>query len=374
MKLNRKKTAALTACILAGCLLLTGCANEKKRAKVVAGDTTSYSDILEDSGYYTGTTAQDIIQLPEDYDSLTIPADYLTVSDATVDGYIDDMVWNLNMTTDVTDRAAQEGDVVTIDYVGTIDGKEFEGGSATGYRVELGSGVMISDFEGQIIGKMPGDVFDVTVTFPDDYGSTQDSDGNDIDLSNKTAVFRTTLQNIAVANLTDEAVAAAFGTEYTLDDGSVVDTVEKARQYFAEYARYKAATTYLADYLLTNSTLKQDIPATILEHERDMEAAYLAGIAEQQDATVEEILDAGGYSDMDHYLADSEDYIQQDVTYCLIIQAIAEAQDLAVTDADIQAAYGTDTDTAIATYGKGFVAQQTLALKVMDWLVARAAK
>ena len=369
----KKKVFALVAGLLVGSFLLSGC-SQAKEANIESETSAGYSSILEDNGYYTGVKALDIVQLPEDYADVTIPAEYLAVSDDTVDGYIKDMMANFDMTQPVTDRAAQEGDVATIDYVGTIDGVEFEGGSATDYKVELGSGTLIGDFEEQIIGQMPGAEFDLTISFPEGYGETQDAQGNTIELSNKTAVFSVTLKNLAVYELTDEAVAAAFGTSYTLDDGSVVATVEDARQYFTEYARYKAATTYLADYFMTNSTLKQDIPEEILEHERAMEANYLQKIAEKQGLELEEVLAAGGYDDMDAYLKDSEDYILKDVEYCLIIQAIAETEGIKVTDADIKEAYGAETDTMIDTYGKGFVAQQTLALKVMDRLVASATK
>ena len=249
----KKKVFALVAGLLVGSFLLSGC-SQAKEANIESETSAGYSSILEDNGYYTGVKALDIVQLPEDYADVTIPAEYLAVSDDTVDGYIKDMMANFDMTQPVTDRAAQEGDVATIDYVGTIDGVEFEGGSATDYKVELGSGTLIGDFEEQIIGQMPGAEFDVTISFPEGYGETQDAQGNTIELSNKTAVFSVTLKNLAVYELTDEAVAAAFGTSYTLDDGSVVATVEDARQYFTEYARYKAATTYLADYFMTNST------------------------------------------------------------------------------------------------------------------------
>lgn len=364
----KKKVFALVAGLLAGSFLLSGC-SQAKEANIESETSAGYSSILEDNGYYTGVKALDIVQLPEDYADVIIPEEYLTVSDDTVDGYIKDMMTNLDMTQPVADRAAQEGDIVTIDYVGTIGGAEFEGGSAENYKVELGSGTLIDDFEGQIIGHALNDQFDVTITFPEGYGETQDSEGNTIDLSNETAVFSVTLKNIAVFDLTDDAVAAAFGTDYTLDDGSIVDTVEKARQYFTEYARYKAATTYLTNYLMSNAVFTQDIPDEILEHERVMEKDYLEKIAEQEGMALEEVLAAGGYDDMDGYLQDSEAYIVQDVKYCLIIQALAETEKIVVTDADMQEAYGSELDAAVNTYGKGFVAQQTLALKVMDHLV-----
>lgn len=85
---------------------------------------------------------------------------------------------------------AEEGDTVNIDYVGTIDGVEFDGGSTQGKGADLvlGSGTYIPGFEDQIVGHSAGETFDVTVTFPDDYGVA--------DLAGKEAVFKTKLNGV----------------------------------------------------------------------------------------------------------------------------------------------------------------------------------
>ena len=202
---------------------------ETATAETATGET-AYSAALDDNGFYTGIDALDYIQLPEGYESLTIPEEYTTVSEDLIDSDILDMMRNLNITQAVTDRPAQEGDVVVIDFVGTINGVEFQGGSYNGYSVEIGNSTLISGFAEQIVGHSVGETFDVTVTFPDNYGQTQDVNGNTIELSNQEAVFKTTVVSISVYNLTDEDVVNAFGDSYTLNDGSKIDTVDKARQ------------------------------------------------------------------------------------------------------------------------------------------------
>ena len=108
---------------------------------------------------------------------------------------------------DVTGRAAKEGDTVDIDYKGSVDGTEFEGGSASGYKLELGSNSFIGangdykGFEEQIAGHNTGEQFDITVQFPDGYQNT--------DMSNKVAVFNIKLNGISTAKvpeLTDKWV------------------------------------------------------------------------------------------------------------------------------------------------------------------------
>ena len=84
----------------------------------------------------------------------------------------------------------EDGDTVNIDYVGSIDGVEFDGGNTQGNGTDLtiGSGRYIDDFEEQLIGAHPGDEVEVTVTFPDDYGNDE--------LNGKEAVFDVTVNGI----------------------------------------------------------------------------------------------------------------------------------------------------------------------------------
>lgn len=382
----KNKLLALLLCAVMG-MTLAGCSIGKSKGATTetaatdesataesATDETAYSAALDDTGFYTGIRALDYIQLPDGYEDITIPEKYTTVSDETIDNDMHDMMANLNLTQPVTDRAAQEGDVVIIDFVGTINGVEFEGGSASGYSVEIGNNTLIDGFDAQIIGHNTGDTFDITVTFPANYGETQDANGNTLDLSNQTAVFKTTIKSIAVYNMTDSDALNAFAGNYTLNDGSQIDTVEKARQYFKEYEQYKGATTYLADYLMNNSKIIEDIPESILEQERQLETVYINNQAAQNGMSTEDFLATGGYDSIDAYLEDGAEYIQQDVQYCFIIQAVAEDQKIKVTDADIQKYFVGDSESAIDTYGKGFVAQQTLAAMVMDELAEKAAK
>lgn len=80
-----------------------------------------------------------------------------------------------------TDAAAKKGDIVNIDFAGSVDGVKFDGGSATGYDLELGSGSFIPGFEDQLVGVKAGDTKDVKVTFPEDYHAEE--------LKGKEAVF-----------------------------------------------------------------------------------------------------------------------------------------------------------------------------------------
>ena len=109
---------------------------------------------------------------------------------------------------EVTDRAAQNGDIVNIDFVGTVDGVKFDGGEAEGFDLTLGSGQFIPGFEDQVVGMNIGESKDVNVTFPENYQAEN--------LKGKPAVFAVKLNAIQgkeLPEVTDEFIKEATGSE-----------------------------------------------------------------------------------------------------------------------------------------------------------------
>lgn len=105
------------------------------------------------------------------------------------------------------DRLAETGDLVVIDFKGEMDGKEFPGGSASDYRLELGKGGFIPGFEDQLVGAKAGEARDVNVTFPADYGAP--------DLAGKDAKFAVTVKEVRAyqEQAIDDALASELGME-----------------------------------------------------------------------------------------------------------------------------------------------------------------
>lgn len=136
----------------------------------------------------------------------------LEVTDEDIENSINSTLQSMSTTTEITDRAVENGDVVIIDYVGKVDGVEFEGGTAEGASLTIGSGQFIDGFEEAIIGHNIDEVFDINVTFPEEYHSE--------DLAGKDAVFTITLhkiQQVNVPELTEELVASLSATAKTID-------------------------------------------------------------------------------------------------------------------------------------------------------------
>jgi len=169
------------------------------------------------------------------------------------------------------DHTAVIGNVVMLDFVGRIDGEEFEGGKAEGIRLELGTGQFIPGFEGQLVGAKAGDRLDVTCTFPADYGVPH--------LAGREAVFETKVDAVQIANKNeiDEKLAERLGLE-TLDKVREAVTDQLKKDYAAVSRRR------LKRALLDELALRHDfeVPPGMAEEEfksiwREVEAARERG-------------------------------------------------------------------------------------------------
>ena len=143
----------------------------------------------------------------ETYKGIKIPEFVYTVSDTDVDKDIEETRLRLAKDEEVSDRAAQMTDTVNIDFTGKMDGKEFEGGTAQGYDLTLGSHQFIPGFEEGVVGMNIGETKDVPVTFPEDYQAEE--------LKGKEAVFTVTLHKITgkVLPELDEEFAKKMGSD-----------------------------------------------------------------------------------------------------------------------------------------------------------------
>ena len=149
-----------------------------------------------------------------DYKGLEVGRREPQVEDAQIDAEIDRLRDRL-ATLDTVDRPAESGDHIVMDYVGTVDGEEFEGGAGRDQLLELGSGRLIPGFEDQLVGVSAGDDRTVTVTFPDDYPAEE--------LAGKEAQFAVTVNEVKAKNLPEPdddfaSEAAGFDTLAELRD------------------------------------------------------------------------------------------------------------------------------------------------------------
>jgi trigger factor len=141
---------------------------------------------------------------------VTIVRPELKVSDAEVDKTIE-ILRKQRVTYDIVTRAAQNEDLVTIDFTGTIDGASFAGGEAKDLQVILGSGRLLAEFEQAVIGMSSAETRTFDITYPADYHGK--------DVAGKTASFSVTLKKVSAPNL--PALDAEFAKALGVDDGDV---------------------------------------------------------------------------------------------------------------------------------------------------------
>ena len=137
---------------------------------------------------YTATVAVKPDVTLGEYKGIEVQKADMTVTDQDVEDAVRRELEKDSRLVTVTDRAAQDGDTVKIDFDGSVDGVAFDGGKGENYPLQLGSGSFIPGFEEQIVGHSAGDAFDVEVTFPEDYHAKE--------LAGKAAVFKTVLHEI----------------------------------------------------------------------------------------------------------------------------------------------------------------------------------
>ena len=305
----------------------------------------TYSDGLDENGYWEGIRALDYVTLPEDYASIPVQRADVEPTSEDVQAQIDSLLSQNSTTQDVTDRAAANGDTVNIDYAGTVDGVAFTGGTYTGYSLTLGSGSFIDGFEDQIVGHNVGDTFDVKVTFPEGYSDSTDAEGNTLVLSGKEAVFSVTLNGISEEvqpELTDAWVDETLGTS---DD---LHSVEALRAFYQQQLYQTNLQTAVMDYLLQNSTFG-DIPKSVLDYQVTQCLNYYYTMGGHYGYELDAFVQMMGYDSADAMLAAMADSIESYAKEALLYQAVAEAMDLAPTQEQIDT-YSAYTEVYGANY------------------------
>lgn len=310
----------------------------------------SFSDAYDENGYLKGITALDYVTLP-DTESFTLSDDATTVSDSDIDDYIsNNILSNYKTTNEITNRAAENGDTVNIDFAGSIDGVAFDGGTGSDYDLTLGSGTFIDGFEDQIVGHMPGEAFDVNVTFPDDYQATN--------LAGKDAVFATTLNYInedVTPDLTDDWVSSNLAESMGMNNVAELKTFVSNSLLFNQEANELYGQLYDAAEVNTD-TLPEDVQQYFTNTVLYQPYLY----AQMRGVSLETMLSQAGYSSVDEYLENSESSKQSMIKQILIMQALAEKNNI-VCDTDILNAefsryFGsTDMTSYVNAYGENYV-------------------
>ncbi len=260
-----------------------------------------------------------------DYKGLTVEVTKQEVTDADIDARIEQDRQKVARTVDVEGRALENGDTVNLDYAGSVDGVAFEGGTAEGQTLTLGSNQFIPGFEEQMVGMNIGEEKDLNVTFPEQYHAAE--------LAGKAAVFHVKVNSAThteLPELNDEfaADASEYNTFAEYKDSIVKELNEKAaknNEVAVENALVEKAT----------ANAQMDIPEAMIRdqvnyilREMQMRMAYqglrLEDYLKYTGQTVEQL--AGMYK------GEAEQRVKMELT----LEAIRKAEGVEPTDEDVQ--------------------------------------
>ena len=269
---------------------------------------------------------------------------------------------------EIKDGTVGSGDTVTINFTGTIDGKEFDGGSAEDYQLTVGEGSMINGFEDGIIGMKDGETKELDLTFPEDY--------YDDSVAGKAVVFKVTLQKFTrKAELTDEWVAA--NTDYkTVDEykNSVREQLQKDADTSADIDLYDSAWTEVLSASEIKKYPEADVNTAIEEYKAQTEQYVQEAGIEMSD-----FLEAQGISE-DEYDDECKTYAESKVEQNLIVQGIMTEEGLTIEDNELDELkdllcqeYGASSiDELVEHYGQHDVDESLALLRVQKFIVDQA--
>ena len=340
--MKKKLIAAVTGiCMIAGAL--SGCSSD-----------TAENDYVSVSGYKG-------IEI----DKVDVDTD---ISDEDVENEINSVLEENATDKEVTGRAAQLGDTADINYVGKVDGQEFDGGSADNYPLELGSGSFIDGFEDSIVGHNVGETFDWNGKFPDDYQNT--------DLAGKDVVFTITVNALTepeLPELTDDFVKTVSEESETVEEYG--EEVRKNLEETAQENYDSELNSAVWEAVLEKAEVKgypdgevDRIYNTYLEQYQEMASYY--------NMEYDEFIQLYTEMTVDEFEEEAKEAAKDNIKQSQVAEVIAEKEGLTLTDEEYEKEfeklaedYGyEDVDDLKEVAGEETLKQLVLQPIVQEWL------
>ena len=309
--------------------------------------------------------ASDYVELGE-YKGLTVKIAPIEVTDEEILAQIKADAGS-DALEEITEGTVEEGDTANIDYVGKLDGEAFDGGTAKGYDLEIGSGTFIDGFEDGLIGAKIGDTIDLTLIFPENYGSEE--------LAGKETVFTVTVNSVKrMKELTDEVVSTLTDGEYT-DVATYKESIKETLLKSKEDSRDNEIKSDILSQISANCTIK-DYPQEMLDYGlTNMQNAYKQ-MAAQYDMEYADLLQNYFGMTEEQFNEEALSAVKQNLSAEMYLKAIAEKEGIEISEEDYEAAcqryadtYGYDSaDDLKAAYDEDTIRISALQDKVLDFL------
>lgn len=347
--MRKQRTGAI---ILAGVMLLglTGCGNNKAK---------SYSKYVELGQYkgieYTKTVAE--------------------VTEEDIQNRLDSFVSSLSETEEITDRAVEDGDIVNIDFVGTMDGEEFDRGSAEGQDLTIGSGSFIDGFESGLIGHNIGEEVSLDLQFPDPYQNDPEKAGKDVN-------FKVKINSISVETtpeLTDALVKE--NTDYDTIAAYKESIREQMKQSNEEAAESQAQSD-IFNQVLANCTITGYDEAEVKQSVDDEFESFkqTAETYANYGYSYEDVLASNGFETEEDLKEGITTYVKEYLNQKMVIYCIADAEGIKVTSEETDKLvqeymdmYQVESKEEVYDYfGDDYFEVRVLSEKVMEFLKENA--
>ena len=316
----------------------------------------------------------DYVTLGE-YKGIEVQVKSAEVTEDDIQAKVDSLLSYYATSTDVTDRAVQDGDVVNIDYTGYIDGVAFDGGSATGASLTIGSGQFIDGFETGLIGANIGDEVKLNLTFPNPYLNNPDYAGKAVQFDVKV----NSIQVKETPELTDEFIAN--NTSYkTVDEykASVKESLEASK---AEDVKSDKLNN-VWNTIIANCTVVSYPEELVAQYQNEMNDYYEQIATNYYGKTLEEYITGNG-STMDDFNKKTLEYGQTSAISEMIARGIAEKESITVSDDEVKEYAqsliddGTvtgfdDADAVIEYYSQNYLRLSLTFQKVLEYVEEQA--
>lgn len=334
-----KKTVFTAAVLLLSATMIAGCTTAKDATtdkNATSGDASA-SGSAEKAISISDYNLDDYVTLG-DYNQVKVEVKYDQVSQDDINSYANKVAAQYPDYKKTDKKTVEDGDVVNIDYVGTRDGEEFDGGSDTDFNLTIGSNQFIDGFEDGLIGKKVGDKVTLNLTFPEDYSVT--------DLAGKDVVFHVTINAImeeviyTVDQFTDEYVKANFGfdtvdefladVKSSLEDDNKTDKESNTRQAIIsavldvckvtvpdELLTYKIKD-YKEQYMNMVESKGYEFTDFLSSNFNQTPQEWAASVAKSMQTSLEQEMVFAAIADQENIQVDEEgyaDYVEKFVSY-----------------------------------------------------------
>ena len=262
-----------------------------------------------------------------DYANMEVDVEKKEATDEDIEDYINKEMLSA---CEVKDREVKDGDITNIDFVGKLDGEEFDGGSAQGYQLRIGSDSFIDGFEDGLIGAKPGETLDLNLTFPDTYDNNPDLAGKDVVF---TVTVNSILESKEYADVSDEDIkkySIGYDSKKALWDEAKKEVTEQNDKEYEDNV-----VSAIGNWLLQNTEFKS-VPQHLVDEAIESQNSYYTSLADMYGMDLESYVSSSGMT-MDDYNTAMEEMSQSLVKQYLLMEAIARKEGIAVTDDDITA-------------------------------------